>query len=279
MLRSDLCDYSDSYIVVKGIIDLLATAAANENVKAQKNLHLKIMLHLDHAFQKLNSTPIDNAEDLDMVMPMCNLLEYSQNYSMTAASLWNCYRDEIDDVDDNISDGKSFKYKTKIVGKTPVRPEWSERAPQQPPNLDGSQLQRPERPPQPPVSGLNTEVTIPLKELSNFWRFFDLPLINCEIELNLSWTKDSVLTEHYNDITGATFQINNAKLYVRVVTLTVNYNIKFLENTKQRYKRTVSWNKYRSEITTQPKNNNLDYLINPTFRNINRLFPLSFKKW
>ena len=58
-----------------------------------------------------------------MVMPMCNLLEYSQNYSMTAASLWNCYRDEIDDVDDNISDGKSFKYKTKIVGKTPERPE------------------------------------------------------------------------------------------------------------------------------------------------------------
>ena len=58
-----------------------------------------------------------------MVMPMCNLLEYSQNYSMTAGSLWNCYRGEIDDVDDNISDGKSFKYKTKIVGKTPERPE------------------------------------------------------------------------------------------------------------------------------------------------------------
>ena len=56
-------------------------------------------------------------------MPMCNLLEYSQNYSMTAGSLWNCYRGEIDDVDDNISDDKSFKYKTKIVGKTPERPE------------------------------------------------------------------------------------------------------------------------------------------------------------
>ena len=77
--------------------------------------------------------------------------------------------------------------------------------------------------------------------------------------------------------TGATFQINNAKLYVPVVTLSINDNIKFLENIKQGFKRTISWNKYRSEITTQPKNNNLDYLIDPTFRNINRLFVLSFK--
>ena len=57
----------------------------------------------------------------------------------------------------------------------------------------------------------------------------------------------------------------------------MNDNIKFLENIKQGFKRTVSWNKCRSEITTQPKNNNLDYLIDPTFRNINRLFVLSFK--
>ena len=72
--------------------------------------------------------------------------------------------------------------------------------------------------------------------------------------------------------TGAIFQINNAKLYVPVVTLSVNDNSKFLENIKQGFKRTISWNKYRSEITAQPKNNNSDYLIDPTFRNINRLF-------
>ena len=77
--------------------------------------------------------------------------------------------------------------------------------------------------------------------------------------------------------TPTTFQINNAKLYVPVVILSINDNIKFLENIKQGFKRTISWNKYRSEITTQPKNNNLDYLIDPTFRNINRLFVLSFK--
>ena len=75
----------------------------------------------------------------------------------------------------------------------------------------------------------------------------------------------------------ATFQINNAKLYFLVVTLLINDNTKFLENIKQGFKRTISWDNYRFEITTQPKNNNLDYLIDKTFRNVNRLFVLSFK--
>ena len=75
----------------------------------------------------------------------------------------------------------------------------------------------------------------------------------------------------------ATFQLNNAKLYVPVVTLSISDNIKFLENIKQGFRITISWNKYRSEITTQPKNNTLDYLIDPRFRNINRMFALSFK--
>ena len=77
--------------------------------------------------------------------------------------------------------------------------------------------------------------------------------------------------------TSARFRKNNTKLYVPVFTLSTIDNIKFSENIKQGFKRTISWNKYRSEITTQPKNNNLDYLIDPTFRNINKLFVLSFK--
>ena len=76
--------------------------------------------------------------------------------------------------------------------------------------------------------------------------------------------------------TSATFQINNVKLYVSAVTLSLNDNIRFLENIKQGFKRTISWNKYRSEIVTKQKNSNLDYPIDPTFRNINRLFLLSF---
>ena len=137
VLRSDLCDYSDAYIVVKETVDRLADAS-NEDDKAEKDVAFKNNAPFRSCISKINSTLIDNAEDLDIVMPMYNLLEYSQNYSMTSGSLWNCYRDQIGDFDDNVSDGKSFNYKTKIVGKTPERP------PQPPPVPDGSQ------PPPPP---------------------------------------------------------------------------------------------------------------------------------
>ena len=77
---------------------------------------------------------------------------------------------------------------------------------------------------------------------------------------------------------GAKYDINNAKLYVTVATLLINDNFKFLENIKQGFKRTVSRNKYRSEVTTQPKTNKLDYLIDPAFKSINRLIVLSLKR-
>ena len=167
--------------------------------------------------------------------------------------------------------GKSFKYKAKIVEKTP---EKLTRPPRPAQNPHGTQ---PPQPPQPELPTLNVEATIPLKYLSNFWRFFDLPLIKCKIKLNLSWRKNYVLIEYRNNITGTTFQINNNKLYVPVVTLSINDNVKFLENVKQGFKRTISCNNYRSEITTPPKINNLDYLIDPIFRIINWLFVLSLK--
>ena len=121
-----------------------------------------------------------------------------------------------------------------------------------------------------------------------------MPLINGKIELYLSWSRycvifeisrtfravpnaDPVEYEVVTQTTKVTFQINNAKFYVPVVTFSINDNIKFLENIKQGFKRTISWNQCRSGITTQPKNNNLNYLIDPTFSNINRFFVLSFK--
>ena len=85
----------------------------------------------------------------------------------------------------------------------------------------------------PPVLSLNIGVTIPLKYLSNFRRILDLPLINCEIEFAIPWTKDCVLSEHHSSIRGETFQINNAELYLPLVTLSINNDIKFSENKKQ----------------------------------------------
>ena len=83
--------------------------------------------------------------------------------------------------------------------------------------------------------------------------------------------------EHHNNITGVDFMITSNKCFVPVVTLFTNDDIKFLENLKQGLKRTIYWNKYRLKVTTQPNNNNLDYVIDPTFRIINRLFFQSFK--
>ena len=114
---------------------------------------------------------------------------------MKLGSLWNYYRDEIDYVDDNGSDGKSFEYKTKIIGKTKPRPQRPD------PDQQGNQD------PQPPIPPLNTEVVVPLTYLSNFWRYLDFPLINCEIELELKWTRNCVLIEEYDNITGISFTI------------------------------------------------------------------------
>ena len=112
MLRSDLCDYSDAYIVVKGTIDLLAAAAtANENDKAEKNGAFKNNALFRLCISKINSTLTDNAEDI--LMPMYNLLQYSQIYYMTSGSLWNYYRDEINDFNGDASDGKSLNIKQK----------------------------------------------------------------------------------------------------------------------------------------------------------------------
>ena len=128
VLRSDLRDYSDARIVVKRTVNLLV-AAANENDKAQKDVAFKNDAPFRSCISKINNTLIDMVEDLDIVMSMYSLLEYSDNYSMTSGSLWNYYRDEVVDVDDNTSASKSFEYKKnnnnnkkKIVGKTLGRP-------------------------------------------------------------------------------------------------------------------------------------------------------------
>ena len=97
---------------------------------------------------------------------------------------------------------------------------------------------------------------------------------------NTTWfilCKDFLLIEHHNKIEGVHCKITSTKLYVTVVTSSINDNIKFLENIKQEFKTMISWKKYWSEIITEPKNNNLDYLFDPTLTYINRLFVLSFK--
>ena len=205
-LRSDLCDFSDAYIVVKGHITLEGGNNAN---KHNKNLVCKNNAPFINCITKINDIKINNAEDLDVVMPMYNLLEYSKNYKKTTGSLWNYYRDQPNDP--LSTNSESFKYKTSIVGKTP-------------PNND---------------SLTNAEVVIQLNYLSNFRRSLDIPLINCELEIILTWSKNCLLTDMTVDVdadpaivapSGATFKITDTKLYVPVVTLSKENDIKLLEN-------------------------------------------------
>ena len=119
-----------------------------------------------------------------------------------------------------------------------------------------------------------------------------MPLINCEVQLILNWLKNCVLISKstrdadYDEPIdrkidfpkNAIFQSTDTKLCVPVVTLSKENNIKLLEQLKSGFKRTIKWNKYRSQMTIQPQNNNLNYLIDPTFTNVNRLFVLSFTR-
>ena len=114
MLRSDLCDFSDVYIAVEGDITFEGDNDAN---KWNENLAFKNNAPFINCISKIDGVKIDNAEDIDVVMPMYNLLDYSKNYRKTTGSLWNYYRDE---PSNPLSlNSESFKYKTSIVGKTP----------------------------------------------------------------------------------------------------------------------------------------------------------------
>ena len=139
----------------------------------------------------------------------------------------------------------------------------------------------------------DVKVIVPLKPLSSFWRHLDIPLINCEVELILTWFKNCVLIDkstreanydadpnvyEIDNPENATFKITEVKLFVPVVTLSKENDIKLLEQLKTGFKRTIKWNKYRSQMSIQPQNNNLHYLIDPTFTKFNRLFVLSFPR-
>ena len=170
-LRSSLCDYSDAYILVKGNITVNNTAAEGAAAtNTNKKVIFKNCAPFTNCVSKINNTQIDNAEYIDIVMPMYNLIEYSDNYSKTSGSLWK-YCKEIPAVNDNgnIADFNDpnatdlFNFKTKIKGQTADN------------NNNGKIAGR-----------VNVEIMVPLKYLSNFWITLKRALINCEIEVILT---------------------------------------------------------------------------------------------
>ena len=156
MLRSSLCDYSDAYILVKGNVSVNNTAGAGAAANnTNKKVIFKNCAPFTNCVSKINNTHIDNAEYIDIVMPMYNLIEYSDNYSKTCGSLWQYCKfiPAVDDdgdvvIFDGTNDTNSLNFKSKIIGKT---------------NDDGDTE--------------NVEIMVPLKYLSNFWRTLEMPLI------------------------------------------------------------------------------------------------------
>ena len=119
MLRSNLCDYADAYILVKGTITITGAGADTDAKRVderEKGVTFKNCAPFIKCISRINNTDIDTALDIDIVMPMYNLIEYSDNYSKTSGSLWQYYKDY---PTDNLAESESFKYKIKITGKTP----------------------------------------------------------------------------------------------------------------------------------------------------------------
>ena len=174
MLRSSLCDYSDAYILVKGTITVTAPGVNNNtnNIRDKRNrsLILKNNAPFVSCITRINGELIEDANDLDILIPMYNLLEYSKNYRKTIGSLYNYYRDELsDDADDNnfdnikVVNSNTFKYKNKIIGNT-----YNVDAGAQGYDVNKNGKQE-------------IELAIPLKYLGNFWRALNIPLISCDV--------------------------------------------------------------------------------------------------
>ena len=245
VLKPNLCDYAEAYILVNGTIR--GTGGNNNTRLALKNCTPFTKCNLE-----INDEHVDTAENLDIVMPMYNLIEYSDNYQDSSATLYECKRDEppeanaINDLTANNS--SSFKYKISLLGDR---------------NVVGG------------IVRLNVKVVVPLKYLSNFLRSLEMPLINFKIKLNLTWKKECVLS---TDVGNAVFIINDTKMYVLVVTLSKEDNKDFIEQQNKGFQRSIYWNEYE----TKEINENADVFkyinLDPSFQGVNRLFVMAYNR-
>ena len=216
VIKSNLCDYSDAYILVTG--NITATGGDANTRVAFKNCapFTKCITHI-------NDEHVDNADNLDIIMPMYNLIEYSDNYSDTWGGLWQFKKDESPVTNsgnpDNVSTANSTSFKYKLSFFKPL-------------TVADNGLFK------------NVKIAVPLKYLSNFWRSLEMPLINCKIHLELNWSKDCVMST----TDEASFKITSTKLYVRIVTLSSKDNIKLVKLLEDGFSRPVYWNEYQTKI-------------------------------
>ena len=193
-----------------------------------------------------NCAPFEN-----ITIPMHNLIEYSDNYSDTSGSLWQSKRDEITKNADVTNDNNalSFKYKANLIGNT---------------ENNGAKN--------------GVKIAVPLKYLSNFLKSLEMPLINCKVELSLKWYERCLLTA----ATTATFTITDAKLYVPIVTLSIEDNFKLSKLLNEGFKRPIYWNEYKvtpNKTVERAAVNDVKYireLLDSSCQGVKRLFVLAY---
>ena len=247
VLKPNLCDYAEAYILIDGTI---RPAAADANTRLTlKNCALFTKCNLE-----INDEHVDTAENLDITMPMYNLIENSDNYQDSSAALYRYKRDEPPDdavADLTADNSSSLKYKVSLLGNPVVANN---------------------------IARINVKVVVPsLKYLSNFFRSLEMPLINCKIKLNLTWKKECVLS---TDDGNAVFIINDTKVCVPVVTLSKEENNDFIEQKNKGFQRSIYWNEYKTkEINENADDNVFKYInLDPSFQGVNRLFVMAYNR-
>ena len=186
---------------------------------------------------------------------MYNLKEYSDNYSKTSGSLWQYCRDvpavNNDDaiIDFTVANATTdlFNLTEKLTGQT---------------GNNGTK---------------NFEMMVQLKYLSYFWRTISTSFINCGTTFDLNWSEKCFIVATNRAAQATTFSVTDTKLYVPVVTLSTEDNVKLLEQLQSDFKRTINWNKYQTKVSTKRINQCLDFLIDPSFQGVNRLFLFLFE--
>ena len=201
---------------------------------------------------EINQTFVDETDFINITMPMHNFIEYSDNYSDTSGSLWQFKRDEITNNADvtNDNNAPSFQYKANVISNT---------------EANGTKN--------------GVKIAVPLKYLSNFWRSLEMPLINCKVELSLKWYEKYLLTA----ATTATFRITDAKLYVPIVTLSIEDNSKLTKLLNEGFKRPIYWNEYKVipnktvELATVNDVKYIRELLDSSWQGVKRLFVFVYK--
>ena len=251
VLEPNLCDYAEAYILVDGTIRAANTVNATR-------LALKNCAPFTKCNLEINDEHVDTAENLDILMPLYNLIEYSDNYQDSSATLYQYKRDEPpeDDAaaDLTANNSDSLKYKIKLLGNvTEVAG-------------DAAGVRR-----------LNVKVLVPLKYLSNFFRSLEMPLINCKIKLNLTSRKEYVLSTSAGE---AVFIINDTKLYVPVVTLSKEDDKDFIDQQNKGFQRSIYWDEYKTKEINEDADANVFKYINldSSFQGVNRLFVMAYNR-